>query len=135
MSDLRITKVHHVGIVVDDLAKSCRLLGQGFGLQESGRIERADLRAVFLGSDTRIELIEVLDPTVRAERLGNRAAIIEHIAFSVDDLELTLGALEALGIRMGASPTTSLKARTAFTEPATSGGVIFQFVESPSAPE
>lgn len=134
MGDLRITKVDHVGVVVDDLAEACRLLGHSFGLQESGRIERSDLRAVFLAcGDTDIELIEVLDPDARAERLGSRTALVEHIAFSVDDLDVTLEALEALGIRLKAQTTRSLNVRTAFTEPTTSGGVVFQFVESRSA--
>lgn len=130
MADPAIARIHHVGIVVDDLEEACRLLRDGFGLAETGRVVRDELNAVFFAtSGGEIELIEVIDEVARAERLGSARAVVEHVAFSVPDLDTTLAALVELGIELKAPPTTSRGARTAFTDAATSDGVMFQFVE------
>jgi methylmalonyl-CoA/ethylmalonyl-CoA epimerase len=125
-----VGRIDHVGVIVDDLDDASRLLGEGFGLERTSSVERDDLRlAFFRCGDVSIEVIEPLDPELRRERLGDGAeARIEHIAFEVSDLERALAALGALGIQPNAPPLRS-GARTMFwTEPATSDGIMFQFV-------
>lgn len=126
---MQLRGIDHVGVIVDDLDDACRLLEHGLGLEPQERIEREDLRAAFFAcGTTRIEVIEVTDPDARRERLGDATARIEHIAFKADDLDATMAALTALGIQTKAPPRPSGKNLTFWTDPATSDGVMFQFI-------
>ena len=63
-------------------------------------------------------------------RLGEgQQARIEDIAIEVDDLDSTLEALGALGIRPDAPPREVLGAVTFWTAAETSDGVRYQFVQ------
>ena len=127
-----VSRIDHIGVIVDDLDDAARLLGEGFGLERTTTAERDDLRLAFYKcGDVSIEVIEILDPELRRARLGEDArARIEHIAFEVPDIERALAALAALGIEPNAPPLRS-GARTMFwTDPATSDDVMFQFVAS-----
>jgi methylmalonyl-CoA/ethylmalonyl-CoA epimerase len=130
LSIVELRRIDHVGVIVDDLDDAARLLGEGFGLERTSFLDRDDLRlAFFRCGDVSIELIEPLEPELRRRRLGEGArARIEHIAFEVADLERALAALGALGVEPNAPPLRS-GARTMFwTDPATSDGMMFQFV-------
>jgi methylmalonyl-CoA/ethylmalonyl-CoA epimerase len=127
---VELRRIDHVGVIVDDLDDAARLLGEGFGLERTSVVDRDDLRlAFFRCGDVSIEVIEPLEPELRRRRLGEGArARIEHIAFEVADLERALAALGALGVEPNAPPLRS-GARTMFwTDPATSDGMMFQFV-------
>ena len=125
-----VGRIDHIGVIVADLDSAERLLGQGFGLERTTTAERDDLRlAFFKCGDVSIEVIEMLDPDLRRERLGEGArARIEHIAFEVPDLERALTALDALGIAPNAPPLRSGSRTMIWTDPATSDGIMFQFV-------
>jgi methylmalonyl-CoA/ethylmalonyl-CoA epimerase len=125
-----VGRIDHIGIIVDDLADAERLLGEGFGLERTTTAERDDLKlAFFKCGDVSIEVIEMLDPDLRRERLGEGArARIEHIAFEVPDLERALTALAALGIEPNAPPLRSGARTMIWTDPATSDDIMFQFV-------
>jgi methylmalonyl-CoA/ethylmalonyl-CoA epimerase len=127
-----VGRIDHIGVIVDDLAEAERLLGEGFGLERTTTAERDDLKlAFFKCGDVSIEVIEMLDPDLRRERLGEGArARIEHIAFEVPDLERALTALAALGIEPNAPPLRSGARTMIWTDPATSDDIMFQFVAS-----
>jgi methylmalonyl-CoA/ethylmalonyl-CoA epimerase len=125
-----VGRIDHIGVIVDDLDDAGRLLGEGFGLERTTTAERDDLRLAFYRcGDVSIEVIEMLDPDLRRERLGDGArARIEHIAFEVPDLEQALTALAALGIEPNAPPLRSGGRTMIWTDPATSDDIMFQFV-------
>jgi methylmalonyl-CoA/ethylmalonyl-CoA epimerase len=125
-----VGRIDHIGVIVDDLADAERLLGEGFELERTTTAERDDLKlAFFKCGDVSIEVIEILDPELRRERLGEGArARIEHIAFEVPDLERALTALAALGIAPNAPPLRSGTRTMIWTDPATSDDIMFQFV-------
>jgi methylmalonyl-CoA/ethylmalonyl-CoA epimerase len=131
-----LRRIDHVGVIVDDLGEAIRLLGDKLGLEPAGGSESPVIRTAFFRcGDTRIEVIEVLDPERRRERLGEGAmARIEHIAIEVDDLHGTLAVLEALGIRAGAAPRVSADYLTFWTDPATSDGIMLQFLSRSEVP-
>ena len=133
---MKLQRIDHVGVVVDDLEEAKALL-RGFGLEQSTTLERDDLQAAFFPcGDASIELIQILEPEQRALRLPQgRRARIEHIAIEVDDLEDALDALEALGVRPDAPPRTVPGATTFWTDAETSDGVRYQFLERDSAAE
>lgn len=128
---VRLNRIDHVGVVVDDLAEACALLSERFGLEPEQTIDREDLRAVFFPcGETRIELLEILEPEARKRRLGDgQAARIEHIAFEVDDVAGTLGVLEALGVEPTGPLQKSGERQTFWTVPSTTDGVMYQFIE------
>ena len=128
-SAVTVSRVDHVGIVIDNLVEAAAFLRNVFGLSEESRIERPDLKALFFACEgMRIELIEVLDSAQRTTRLGNDRARIEHIAFVVDDFEQALDGLRRHGVE-----TTDTRAsqgrRTCWSIPSTTAGVVYQFVE------
>src|SRR5215210_604269 len=63
---MRLQRLDHVGVVVDDLDEAARLLGDGFGLELAETIDRGDLRVAFYRcGEVRVELIEVRDAEQR----------------------------------------------------------------------
>lgn len=69
------------------------------------------------------------DPELRAKRLGDRTARIEHIAIEVEDLEAALETLEAIGVRPNAAPRRSDDSVSIWTDPDTTDGVSYQFMQ------
>jgi putative monooxygenase len=127
-------RIDHVALIVDDLSDAVRLLTQ-LGLKTSAEVKRRNLRAVFLScGDVDLEVIEILDAEERASRLGNVPARIEHIAFQVPDLDAALVQLEQLGVRAAGPPRDAGRYRMFFTDPVTSDGVVYQFIQVPDAP-
>ncbi len=129
---IKIRRLEHVGIVVDDLAEAEALLGGCFRMTRDGGAKLEGRRVAFFtpGAGGRIEIIEVTDPERRRERLGDgNAARIEHVALEVDDLDATIESLAALGIEIAEPPRLVGAYRTTFTVPATTDGVMFQLSE------
>ena len=126
-----LKRIDHVGVIVDDLADAERLLGEGFGMTRTRGVELPNrLKAAFYRcGEVEIEVIEVTDPSERAQRLGGEQAKVEHIAVEVDDLATALKALEALGVRPNAQPAKVGPNTSVWTIPETSDGYQFQFFE------
>lgn len=133
---MKLNRIDHIGVIVDDIDEAKALLGQGFGLEPGPVVDREDLRtAFFTCGDVSIEVIQLADPEARRVRLGDgQRARIEHIAIEVDDLDATLRALEALGVRPNAPPRLSGSRLTVWTDPESSDGVMYQFVQKEPAP-
>ena len=127
---MKLKRIDHIGVIVDDLGEAAALL-RSLGLSDGPTLEREDLNAAFFPcGDASIEVIEILDPEQRRQRLGEgQRARIEHIAIEVDDLDSTLEALEALGIHPDAPPREVLGGVTFWTAAETSDGVRYQFVQ------
>jgi catechol 2,3-dioxygenase-like lactoylglutathione lyase family enzyme len=125
---LKLKRLDHIGVVVDDLDSRATLLTEQLGLTPDGAVDHEELRIAFFRSgDARVELIEPLTAEGRDVRLAGGPTRIEHISFEVDDLEETLLALAALGIEITAPPRELGGNRSVWTVPATSGGIMFQF--------
>lgn len=128
--EIRLRAVDHLGIVVDDLDDAARLLA-ALGLRTAGAGDAPGVRtAHFELGGSRIELIEFLDEDLRAGRLGDAPARIDHIAFAVADLEEAVEALARLGVETGPAQVSGGR-RTCWTVAATTDGVLYQLVESP----
>lgn len=127
---MKLERIDHIGVIVDDLAEAARTLRDVLGLTEGDHVERENLRSIFFAcGDTEIELVELIDPDQRRERLGGGEARIEHIAFEVDDLDAVYTALDALGVKPKTPPQAAERYRTFFTRPETADGVAYQFVQ------
>jgi catechol 2,3-dioxygenase-like lactoylglutathione lyase family enzyme len=126
---MQMRGLDHVGVVVDDLDEAARLL-EALGLVENERAEHDGLRlAFFSAGNAMVEIIEPTDPAVRARRLGDARARIEHIAFEIGDLDGALSALGAIGVEPNAPPRRAPDRSMFWTDPETSDGIMFQFVQ------
>jgi methylmalonyl-CoA/ethylmalonyl-CoA epimerase len=126
---MEMRRLDHVGVIVDDLEEAAELL-VALGLEPGEQIESEGLRvAFFTAGNAMVEIIEPVDPDVRGKRLGDARARIEHIAFEVGDLDQALGALGALGVEPNAPPRRLPDRSMFWTDPETSDGIMFQFVQ------
>jgi methylmalonyl-CoA/ethylmalonyl-CoA epimerase len=127
-----LKRVDHIGIIVDDIDAAKRFLGQALNLKLQREIDRPEraFKAAFFGcGDLDLEVIEVTEPEARRRRLGNNEARLEHIAIEVDDLFETLKTLEGIGVRTATAATRTTAGISAFTEPATTDGVMYQLIQ------
>jgi methylmalonyl-CoA/ethylmalonyl-CoA epimerase len=131
---MKLKRIDHVGVIVANLERAQALVQEGLGLQPFRHVDRDELKATFFqcgGAD--VELIEITDPEMRKQRLGEDEARVEHIAFEVESLKDILAALATLGIKTTGEPQVSAAYSTVWTQPGTSGGIMFQFLERPPA--
>ncbi len=136
-------RLDHVGVIVADIVAARRLLEEVIGLElkREHHSTEARLDAAFLGFDSGpdsgalVEVVELGDPAARGRRLGPDAvARIEHIAIEVDDVEAVREELRARGIEMQSdSPSITGTARSYFTRPETTCGIILQFLDRRAA--
>jgi methylmalonyl-CoA/ethylmalonyl-CoA epimerase len=128
-----IGTMHHVGIVVRRLEDAEAFVTASLGLPVVKRLDSAELglRMVFLDcGPVLVELIEFADPELVRQRLGDRTAVIDHIALEVSDLDHTKEVLAGHGVNtLQDVPMTTPLGRTHFTRPDTSAGVIWQLLQ------
>ncbi len=127
-------RLDHIGVVVADLPATCELMKELFGLQPTRTVEvdSKNLTAVFFDfGGVAIEFIELRDASARRQRLGDAGmARIEHIALRVEDLAAAVENLRRAGVVMtDPAPVEAGGRRSHWTDPATSGGVMFQVCE------
>jgi methylmalonyl-CoA/ethylmalonyl-CoA epimerase len=131
--------IEHVGIVVDDLESAIAFASSAFGLEVERRTvvpERHVTVAFMRWGSVAIELIEHSDPQLRAARLGDAMARIDHLAVEVDDLDAYVAELAAKGIKtFTAAPILLAGRRTIFVDPKTADGVSYQFLQAGEQPE
>jgi methylmalonyl-CoA/ethylmalonyl-CoA epimerase len=129
-----VKRFDHVGVVVDNLEDAKRFATRILGLdlqREFALPEQSVLAAFFTLGDFRIEFIEVTDPELRRQRLGDGAqARVEHIAIEVDDLDTTISSLRERGVEMTTpAPWIAGTNRNIFTAAKSTDGVRYQFFE------
>lgn len=132
-------ELDHVGVLVDDIENARSFLGGVLGLELAREAKPAELGVHALFFHCGKVLIEVFEITDRSSALrplenGQRARI-DHIAIEVDDLR---AALSSLGVRAqptGVGDAASVEPLAVggnlnvWTDPATSGGVVYQLIE------
>lgn len=131
-----LQKVDHIGIVVTDLAAAKRFMTEVLGLplvREGEVPERHTKMAFFALGNAQIELIELTDAAESERRLaGAPTGRIDHIAVTVDSLSNTLSSLGEQGVKSQSPQPISIGGRTmVFTQPESTGGVVYQFIEAP----
>ncbi len=128
-------QIDHVAIVVKDLEATLRLYTQTLGFREVYREIVADqgIEAVGLEAGASfVELILPLDETSPLARFrGEAATKLHHTAYRVADIEASLRALEAKGVRLidrharrGAHGNL-----IAFLHPKATGGVLIELCQ------
>jgi len=128
-------KISHVGIAVANLEEAMPFYRDVLGMTFEGTEVVAEQKvkvAFFATGESRIELLEptAADSPV-AKFLEKNGPGVHHLAYEVADLEQSLAALKAAGVRLidetprrGAHNT-----RIAFLHPKASGGVLTELCE------
>ena len=127
-----LQRLDHVGVIVENLEGAKRYFGDVLKLELTRELALPNLRAAFYRcGDASIELIEVIDPAEREQRLGQGAtARIEHLAFEVDRLEPVVEPLREAGMRTTTEQPRVIGAnRNYFTEADSTNGVMLQFFD------
>jgi methylmalonyl-CoA/ethylmalonyl-CoA epimerase len=126
----RGTRISHVGIAVEALAKSLPFFQDVLGLPEVdlGNADGAKI-AGFAAGESLVELLEAEDPQSPIARfVAKRGAGIHHICFSVDDLDETLERCRAAGLQLiDEKPRVGAEGkRIVFLHPRSTGGVLIE---------
>jgi methylmalonyl-CoA/ethylmalonyl-CoA epimerase len=131
-------KIHHLGIAVESLAKSCpvfeKLLGSAPSAPEVVNDQKVRV-AVFQVGESRIELLEATaEDSPIARHIQKRGQGLHHLTLAVPHLEKTLRDLERDGVRLiDREPRVGAGgSRIAFLHPSSTAGVLIELVEENS---
>ena len=131
--------IDHVGVAVEDIDATLTLYQDTLGLalvhRETVAEQGVDAALLDVG-DGHVELLQPLGPeTAVGKFLARRGPGLHHVAYRVEDVERTLSALAAAGIRLiDEQPRTGIRgSRVAFLHPASTGGVLTEIVQPAEA--
>ncbi len=134
-----LSHIDHIGVAVEDIESALALYRDSFGMplvhRETVAEQGVDAALLDVG-DGHVELLQPLGPdTAVGKFLAQRGSGLHHIAYRVDDVEETLSALAAAGLRLiDERPRRGIRgSQVAFVHPASTGGVLTEIVQP--APE
>jgi len=130
-----LSAIDHVGVAVEDIDATLALYRDALGMVLVHRetVTEQGVDAVLLDvGDSHVELLQPLGPdTAVGKFLARRGPGLHHVAYRVADIEATLTALSAAGLRLiDERPRIGIRnSRVAFVHPASSGGVLTEIVQ------
>ncbi|HEY3020659.1 MAG TPA: methylmalonyl-CoA epimerase [Solirubrobacteraceae bacterium] len=128
-------RIDHIGVAVEDLDAAIALYRERLELALVHRetVESQGVEAVLLDvGENHVELLRPLSPdTPVGKFLAKRGPGLHHVAYQTTDIEGTLDALRAAGMRLiDERPRTGIRgSRVAFLHPGSSGGVLTEIVQ------
>lgn len=134
---MNFKSVDQVAIAVRDLGSVQKTLQEtwGFKVSENEVIEEQGVKLCFVSvGETRLEFMEPTGPQTPVGRfLEKRGSGIQHIAFSVDNLEATLKSLKEKGVELiNEKPKFGAGgAKIAFVHPKSFFGILLELIENP----
>jgi len=137
---MKIKRIDHIGIVVNNLEEATALYRDTLGLTLT-RIEEAPeqgVRIAFLPvGESEVEILEPIDKTSGgvAAYLEKRGECMHHLCFEVEDIEAALRELAACGVRLiDEEPKVGAHGqKMAFLHPKATHGVLIELYERPAA--
>jgi methylmalonyl-CoA/ethylmalonyl-CoA epimerase len=131
---LKIKKIDHVAVCVDDLDQAVARWTQTFGLQARERevVASQKTEAVLLPvGETSVELISPRGNEGLERFLEKRGPGLHHVAVEVEGIEAAIAFLVSLGVPMiDASARSGARGhKVAFVHPKATGGVLIELVE------
>ncbi|MFC5948995.1 VOC family protein [Pseudonocardia lutea] len=131
-------RIHHVGIVVDDIDQAKGFLQGILDIAVDDVIDLGPGKVAWAPcGEIQIELIEYSDPEYKRKRLGSSEAVIEHICFHTDDADAEYAELAEKGVQFTGPPKAWNDRKAFFTTAASCDGVMYQFrepIEEAAAP-
>jgi methylmalonyl-CoA/ethylmalonyl-CoA epimerase len=134
--DSMVTKIHHVGIVVQRLASGYRFWRDTLGLPvvcEAELPEQGVRAALLAAGESEVELLEpTLADTGVARFLATRGEGLHHVCFESPDVDGALHALRARQVPLlDERPRAGLAGRIAFLHPRAGHGVLVELATPP----
>jgi methylmalonyl-CoA/ethylmalonyl-CoA epimerase len=131
---LKIKKIDHVAVLVEDLDLAIAKYREVFGLSPRERevVESQKTEAALLPvGDGNIELISPRGNESLTKYLQKRGPGLHHIAIEVEGIESALALLKAMGVPLiDETPRAGARGhKVAFVHPKATGGVLVELVE------
>jgi len=132
---MKILKVEHIGIAVKNNDAAKKLFGDILGLHytKSEIVAEQKVNTTFFEvGDTHVELLEATSPdSAIAKYIDKKGEGIQHIAFSVENIEESLEELKAGGVQLiDEKPRRGAGgAKVAFLHPKSTFGVLIELCE------
>ena len=130
-----LDRIDHIGVATDDLNGALALYEGSLGMPVAHRetVESQGVEAVLLDvGEGHVELLRPLGPeTPIGKYLDKRGPGLHHVAYTVADIDETLGKLRDSGIELIDSEARQgiRDSRVAFLHPRSTGGVLTEIVE------
>jgi methylmalonyl-CoA epimerase len=127
--------IDHIGVATDDLDAALALYEGTFEMPVAHRetVSEQGVEAVLLDvGPCHVELLRPLGAdTPVGKFLESKGPGLHHVAYRVEDIEATLGALAGAGVRLiDETPRTGIRSsRVAFVHPRATGGVLTEIVQ------
>ncbi len=128
-------RIDHIGVAVEDLDAAIELYESSFEMALAHRetVESQGVEAVLLDvGDGHVELLRPLGAdTAVGKFIERKGPGLHHVAYAVDDIDSTLGALRDAGLELidSEARTGIRESRVAFLHPRSTGGVLTEIVE------
>jgi len=140
MSHCTVSKIHHVGIVVETLSGAYGFWRDVLGLPLVRQAEIADqgVRAALLAAgESEIELLEPMTADSGVARfLARRGEGLHHVCFETPDVDTALGGLRAEDVPLlDGRSRQGLAGRIAFLSPKACHGVLVELATPPHGTE
>ena len=125
-------KLHHIGIVVEDIENSRKRYEKIFGIKvgmKSYEDKNMKVKILFFDlGDVKIELIEPVGESGVSRFLEKKGEVLHHLAYEVRDINKTVKNLKEKGANI-IEPVDAYEGRVAFIHPK-DVGILIEFVES-----
>jgi methylmalonyl-CoA/ethylmalonyl-CoA epimerase len=132
---MKIKRIEHIAIAVDNLSSISALLQDKFGLTLEYEEERVQTKLAMLPvGQTYIELLEGTTPESGASKwIAEKGQGLYHICFEVEDIDSALAELKAKNTPLlNNEPVLGHgNCRIAFIDPKATGGILFELAEMP----
>ncbi len=128
-------KIDHLGIATREINEALKFWQDALGLENIHTeevVEQKVLTAMLPIGDTRIELLEPTSPDSPISKfLEKRGGGIHHIAVEVENIEESLAALKARGVKLiDETPKAGAGGcLIAFVHPSSTNGVLLELVQ------
>jgi methylmalonyl-CoA/ethylmalonyl-CoA epimerase len=129
------TRIDHIGVAVEEIEPALALYRDSFELTLAHRevVEEQGVEAVLLDvGENHVELLAPLGAdTPVGKFLAKNGPGLHHVAYQVQDIDATLGALKQAGLAMiDERPRTGIRgSRVAFMHPRATAGVLTEIVQ------
>jgi methylmalonyl-CoA/ethylmalonyl-CoA epimerase len=131
-------KVHHIGIVVEDIDKAKRPYETVLGMEviQVYDVEAFAAKVAFLPvKNTYIELVQPTNPEDGLGRFLQKGGGIHHICYEVGNINTVIKQMKVKKVRLiGEAKWTPCFEKTLFLHPKDTGNVLVELVEKASCP-
>jgi methylmalonyl-CoA epimerase len=128
-------RIDHIGVAVEDLDAALALYESALKMPVVHRetVTEQGVEAILLDvGEGHVELLKPLGAdTPVGKFLAKKGPGLHHVAYQVQDIELTLASLSGAGMRLiDETPRIGIRgSRVAFLHPASTGGVLTEIVQ------